>query len=1628
MAVHSMERTIAYELIIELLAHQFAFPVQWIETQDTILRDARRLVELGPAKTLLGMAQKTLEQMSTQGVQLLASTQDLQQLCYEYDEPAEDSTVDETIVQTPQSSPVPELVAEREQVTVHTVSDAPLTAISIVTALVARKLRRSASEIDVSRSIKELCGGKSTLQNELIGELGNEFRSLPDRAEDVSLSDLDAALGEVSLGPTSGAFLQRLFTAKMPARITIPAVRARLESVWGLPTHRQTAVLVTALAAEPQSRLPSLEAANQYWDGLVDGYGQSVGLPLHRENPHQTSTGARKSREDEQADAIADGVGAKALARKQYETLRQYLGLPHASANGQDTVTAEVQRKLDSWTAEFSEDFLSRISPCFDARKSRWYRDWWNTARQDLLAHYDANEKGPMTCELQDRLCRRADSRLVQIAQAHQAGCALAPALIKALDGPPLVRLANAQTFSPKTVVTSDGVIECLEHLREPACFADFFAQWIRKNSNGAVQSDGTDLTSLFLDTLNQASRDGISFAHGTYLLTGAGPGSIAAYIARRLLAGGATVVVTTSREPSSAAPFFKTLYNECGSRGSQLHLIPFNQASVVDCERLIDYIYDDLGLDLDAILPFAATSQVGAEIDGLDADNEVAFRLMLTNVLRLLGFIVTQKRHRVIRCRPTQVVLPLSPNHGIFGGDGLYAESKRGLETLLRRFHSESWDEELSICGVSIGWTRSTGLMTGNDLVAEAAEQHGVLTFSGTEMGDLITMLLSSSWATHCEEAPVMADFSGGLAGWHGASVQLAAARASLQEQADIARAIAQEDEREARVRRQSVRSADVVQPRISLHVGFPKLPDYDIDIQPLQDKLSPGLIPADAVVVVGFSELGPWGSARLRWEIESQGELSPAGYLEMAWLMNLIRHVDKPGPNGHYVGWVDAESGKPVADVEIPQLYGDQIRRHSGIRPLPSDNREIFQEIVLEEDLPPFETTRANAEALHHRHGTNLRIISNGGTDGDGPSSTCQVQLQHGATIRVPKSGKAVQRVAGQLPTGWSPEKYGIPAEIVQQVDPVAHVLLCCVAEAFYSAGISDPMEVFEHIHLSELGNFVGSSMGGVVNTRGLYHDVCLDQDVPSDALQETYLNTAPAWVNMLLLGAAGPIKTPVGACATALESIDTAVESIRAGQTKICLVGGYDDLQPEESAGFARMKATASVEDEQARGRSSNEMSRPTAASRAGFVESQGCGIQLLCRGDVALAMGLPVYGIVAGSGMASDGISRSVPAPGQGIFTFAQEDSHTPSPLRSALSSWGLGIDDLSVVSLHATSTPANDTNEPAVIHCEMGHLGRSPGRPLWAICQKSVTGHPKAPAAAWMLNGCLQVLDSGLVPGNRNADDVDPALRAFDHLCFPTRSVQAAGIKAFLLNSCGFGQKEAQMVGVHARYFFALLSRQEFQQYQRQMKQRVGRAERAYIRAIMANQIVRVQSHPPFEPAEMHSILLNPSARIVSDRRTGRYRVVEAERPRKSSDSLIKTPLQLAPDTRASTVGVDTVTLSSFTGHESPIFIQRNYTEREYQSLQSHRDLRAAVASGWCAKEAVFKCLQTISKGAAAAMKEIEIVRSQGAPLVVLHGDALEAAQQTGLDNIQLSLSYGDDAVVAVALGVKAHVL
>ena len=96
--------------------------------------------------------------------------------------------------------------------------------------------------------------------------------------------------------------------------------------------------------------------------------------------------------------------------------------------------------------------------------------------------------------------------------------------------------------------------------------------------------------------------------------------------------------------------------------------------------------IYANLGMDLDYILPFTGIPENSREIDGLDDKSKLAHGMMLVNLLRIFGSVKNRKASRHFVTRPTQVIHPLSPNHGLFRKDGLYSDSQSKILPLERK------------------------------------------------------------------------------------------------------------------------------------------------------------------------------------------------------------------------------------------------------------------------------------------------------------------------------------------------------------------------------------------------------------------------------------------------------------------------------------------------------------------------------------------------------------------------------------------------------------------------------------------------------------------------------------------------------------------------------------------------------------------------------------------------------------------------------------------------------------------------------------------------------------------------------------------------------------------------------
>ncbi|KAF2488038.1 fatty acid synthase subunit alpha [Neohortaea acidophila] len=1859
-----VEQELAHTLLVELLAYQFASPVRWIETQDVILgeKTTERIVEIGPADTLGGMAKRTLaakyeayDAARSVQRQILCYNKDAKDIYYAVD-PVEDepeapaaSDGGDAPASSGGSAPAQAAPAAAPAPSASSgpaapVEDAPVGAVDVLRAMVAQKLKKPLQDIPLSKAIKDLVGGKSTLQNEILGDLGKEFGSTPEKPEDTPLDELGAAMQATfngQLGKQSSSLIARMVSSKMPGGFNITAVRKHLETKWGLASGRQDGVLLLAMTMEPEKRLGSENDAKSYLDDMAQKYASQAGINLSS-GPAAGEGAAAGGMMMDPAALEALTKDQKALFKQQLELLARYLKMDLRAGDKAAVASKEneaaLQAQLDLWSAEHGEAYAAGIEPAFSPLKARVYDSSWNWARQDALRMYYDIIFGRLQAvdrEIVSRcilIMNRSNPALLDFMQYHIDHCPtergetyqLAKMLGEQLIDNCRDVLGEAPVYKDVAVPTAPHLdidargdmkyeeiprasVRKLEHyvqeMAEGGKISEYgnrtkvqndlqrvyrlikqqhklskssqleikqlYSNIVRSLSmnegqimpmeNGHAKTNGIKangvkkagrngrvngatkqgkvetvpflhlkrkeahgweyskkLTGVYLDGLEQAARAGVTFQNSNVLMTGAGAGSIGAEVLQGLLSGGARVLVTTSRFSREVTEYYQSIYARYGARGSQLVVAPFNQGSQQDVTALVDYIYDEkkgLGWDLDYIVPFAAIPENGREIDSIDSKSELAHRIMLTNLLRMLGAVKTQKATRGFETRPAQVILPLSPNHGTFGNDGLYSESKLALETLFNRWHSESWGNFLTICGAVIGWTRGTGLMGGNNVVAEGVEKYGVRTFSQQEMAFNILGLMAPSIVNLCQQEPVFADLNGGLQFLPNLKDLMTRLREEITETSEIRKAVTRETSLENKIVNgedsEALYKTVKVAKRANLKYDFPELPDWKTDVEPLNHDLK-GMVDLEKVVVVtGFAEVGPWGNSRTRWEMEAYGEFSLEGCIEMAWMMGLIKNHNGPLKGQSYSGWVDAKSGEPVDDKDVKSKYEKHILEHSGIRLIEPElfkgydpnNKQLLQEIQIGEDLDPFESSKETAMEFKREHGDNAEVF-------ELESGEYTVRLKKGATLFLPKALRFDRLVAGQIPTGWDAKRYGIPDDIVDQVDPVTLYVLVSTAECLMASGITDPYEFYKYVHISEVGNCIGSGIGGTSALRGMYKDRFLDKPLQKDILQESFINTMSAWVNMLLMSSTGPIRTPVGACATAVESIDIGYDCIVEGKARVCFVGGFDDFQEEGSYEFANMGATSNAVTEFEHGRTPGEMSRPTTTTRGGFMESQGCGMQLIMDAKLALDMGVPIYGILAFTATATDKIGRSVPAPGQGVLTTAREQpSKFPSPLldikyrrrqlelrrkniknwqesevmylqeevaamkqqgaqfdeteylndraahiereakrqdkdalyslgnnfwkqdsriaplRGALATWGLTIDDLSVASFHGTSTQANDKNESDVLCQQMKHLGRKKGNALMGIFQKYLTGHPKGAAGAFMFNGCLQVLNSGLVPGNRNADNVDKVMEKFDYIVYPSQSIQTDGVKAFSVTSFGFGQKGAQAIGIHPKYLYAALDQAQYQTYKQKVTARHRKAYRYFHDGLINNTMFRAKSKSPYADNQQSQVFLNPNARVSVDKKTAE--LIYPEKAPKQAHSqntteMVESLMKINASAN-SNPGVDIESVDAIDIHNDT-FIERNFTQAEIDYCRQAPNPQASFTGRWSAKEAVFKSLNVESKGGGAPLKDIEITNnSSGAPGVVLHGDAKAAADKAGVKSTTVSISHSDSQVIAVAI-------
>lgn len=1424
----------ARTVLIELLAWQFASPVRWIETQDLLFTEeaagglgVERFVEIGvkSAPTVAGLATNTLKlpEYAHSTVEVLNAERDAAVLFATDTDPEPEPEVEEP-VEAPEASGAPVEAAPAAPAPAAAPSgprpdDIGFDAADATLALIALSAKMRIDQIEELDSIESITDGASSRRNQLLVDLGSELNlGAIDGAAEADLAGLRAQVTKLArtykpYGPVlSDAINDQLRTVLGPSGKRPAAIADRVKKTWelgegwakhvtvevALGTREGTSVRGGAMGHLHEGALADAAAVDKAIDAAVASVaarrGIAVALPSSGGGGGGATIDAAALGEFTAQITGRDGVLASAA-----RLVLNQLGLDDPVSASPAATDAEL---IDLVTTELGADWPRLVAPVFEPKKAVLFDDRWASAREDLVKLWLTDEGD-------------IDARWVSLSERF--------------EGAGHVVATQATWWQGKSLSAGRQI----------------HASLFGRIAAGAENPDPGP------------------YANEVAVVTGASKGSIAASVVARLLDGGATVIATTSKLDDERLAFYRGLYRDHARYGAALWVVAANMASYSDIDALVEWVGTEQTESLgpqsihikDAqtptlLFPFAAPRVVG-DLSEAGSRSEMEMKVLLWAVQRLIGGLSKIGAERDIASR-LHVVLPGSPNRGMFGGDGAYGEAKSALDALVSRWHAESsWATRVSLAHALIGWTRGTGLMGHNDAIVDAVEEAGVTTYSTDEMAAMLLALCDIESKVAAAGAPIKADLTGGLGE---ANLDMAELAAKAREQS----ASAEDDDPDALEAEGSI-AALPSPPRGFSPAPAPDWADLDVDLN-------------DLVVIVGGAELGPYGSSRTRFEMEVAGELSAAGVLELAWTTGLVKWEDDPQP-----GWYDTESGDLVEESELVDRYHDAVVERCGIREFVDDGAidpdhasPLLVSVFLDKDFSFVVSSEADARAFveFDPEHTVARPVPD--------SSDWEVIRKAGTEIRVPRKTKLSRTVGAQIPTGFDPTVWGITPDMANSIDRVALWNIVATVDAFLSSGFT-PTELLRWVHPSLVASTQGTGMGGMTSMQTMYHGNLLGRAKPNDILQEVLPNVVAAHVMQSYVGGYGAMVHPVAACATVAVSVEEGVDKIRLGKAEFVVAGGFDDLTLEAIIGFGDMAATADTEMMRAKGISDAKFSRANDRRRLGFLEAQGGGTILLANGALAAKMGLPVLAVVGYAQSFADGMHTSIPAPGLGGLGAGRGGRE--SQLARSLAKLGVGADDIAVVSKHDTSTLANDPNETELHERLADSMGRSPGNPLFVVSQKTLTGHSKGGAAAFQLMGLCQMLRDGVIPPNRSLDCVDDELATAGHFVWVREPLDLRGkfpLKAGLVTSLGFGHVSGLIALVHPEAFIAALDPADRDGYRQRAEQRMLAGQRRLASAIAGGRPMyekpadRRFNHDEPEKRQEAAMLLNADARLGED--------------------------------------------------------------------------------------------------------------------------------------------------------------
>lgn len=450
---------------------------------------------------------------------------------------------------------------------------------------------------------------------------------------------------------------------------------------------------------------------------------------------------------------------------------------------------------------------------------------------------------------------------------------------------------------------------------------------------------------------------------------------------------------------------------------------------------------------------------------------------------------------------------------------------------------------------------------------------------------------------------------------------------------------------------------------------------------------------------------------------------------------------------------------------------------------------------------------------------NGTLVRGWDNVGWDPEKvPFHTSFTDNQGNPCWRLTHKRLAIQS-AGQTPKGFDPGA----------LYPSRHhprglqLTIYAASDAIASLGI-DWEVLRQSVRPDQIGVYAGSAMGQLDQTG---HGGMLQASVTGKRTSSKQcalgLSEMPAdFINAYILGNIGATGSSVGACATFLYNLKTALDDLRSGRRRIVVVGNAEaPLTPEIVDGYAAMTALITEQKLKDLDNKSNDTkadyrraSRPFGQN-AGFTLAESAQFFVLTDEALALELGLNIHGSIGDVFVNADGYKKSISNPGIGNYlTMGKALAEARRWLGEAAVQQG------SFVQAHGSSTPQNRVTE-SHIYAELARAFNIRDWKITAI--KAHLGHPLAAASADQLMMTLGSWAKNCIPGitttEHIADDVHQSGLRF---LLQHTEINSQETPLAFINSKGFGGNNASAFIVSPQRTRELIStritRQQWHQY------------------------------------------------------------------------------------------------------------------------------------------------------------------------------------------------------------------